>query len=61
MKKKNRVKYSISFKFITIFAILLSFFFALSTFMFYYFLGTDLNKKEISLREEQEKQKSSKR
>ena len=47
MKKKNRVKYSISFKFITIFAILLSFFFALSTFMFYYFLGTDLNKKEI--------------
>ena len=47
MKKKNRVKYSISFKFITIFAILLSFFFALSTFMVYYFLGTDLNKKEI--------------
>lgn len=47
MKNKNRVKFSISFKFITIFAILLIFFFSLSTFMFYYFLGNDLSKKEV--------------
>lgn len=46
MKNKKRVKFSISFKFITIFSIILFLFFSVSTFMVFYFVGNDLVEKE---------------
>lgn len=45
--KNKKVKFSISFKFITIFAILLCIFFSLATFMIFYFVGNDLKEKEM--------------
>lgn len=52
MKNKKRVRFSISFKFITIFAILLAIFFSVSSFMIYYFVGNNLLTNEKKQNEE---------